>query len=74
MLLKLFSVVMTVFVYLIAKRFNKKLPGLLFSPIIITPIVMISFLLIARLPYEEYVDATSLFNMMLNVVTVLQGY
>ncbi|RPJ96595.1 LrgB family protein [Rummeliibacillus sp. TYF005] len=70
MFLKLFSVVMTIFVYLMAKKVNKKLPGLLFSPIIITPIVMIIFLLMARLPYEEYVNATSLFNMMLNVVTV----
>ncbi|MGG0657497.1 LrgB family protein [Rummeliibacillus pycnus] len=70
MLLKLFSVVITVFIYLMAKKINKKLPGLLFSPIIITPFVMIIFLLLIHLPYEEYVKATSVFNAMLNVVTV----
>ena len=66
----LFYLISTVLLYFLIKIFNKKKPGLLFSPIILTPIILIVFLWLVDLPYETYVLGTYPLNKMLNVVTV----
>ncbi|ASK63773.1 holin [Virgibacillus phasianinus] len=70
MLLKIVSLILTMVIYSYAKKINKRKPGLLFSPIILTPLAMILFLLIINLSYKDYASITIPFNEMLNVVTV----
>ncbi|MGO0059173.1 LrgB family protein [Brevibacillus fluminis] len=70
LLLKICSVCFTVALYLYCKRLNRKKPGWLTSPIILTPLAMMGILFTIGLPYEEYQHATSLFTEALNMVTV----
>lgn len=60
----------TVFFYFLAKKINRKIPGLLFSPIVLTPAMIIILLLIMNIPYDKYAAGTSPFNSMLEVITV----
>jgi len=69
-LLKTCSVLITLVMYGFSKKINQQKPGLLFSPIILTPLALIGFLVITGLPYEEYAEGTSLLTEMLNVITV----
>jgi predicted murein hydrolase (TIGR00659 family) len=67
---EIFSLIITIFFYFLAKKIHKKKPSLAFSPIVLTPVMLIALLLIIDLPYDEYVKGTFPLNEMLNVVTV----
>jgi predicted murein hydrolase (TIGR00659 family) len=64
------SLPLTVLFYWISKRLNRRRPGLLFSPAVLTPAAVIAVLAVTGLPYEVYSEATSFLNEMLGVVTV----
>ncbi|WP_028403266.1 LrgB family protein [Ectobacillus panaciterrae] len=70
MLLKSFSFIITLVIYWYTKKMNQRKSGLLFSPIVLTPLAMIVLLIIIKLPYEDYAKVTYPLNEMLNVVTV----
>lgn len=70
MVTKILLLIITVLIYFIAKKVNRKKPGLLFSPIILTPTVLIILLLIMDIPYATYEKGALPLNEMLNVVTV----
>ncbi|MFJ8261080.1 LrgB family protein [Rummeliibacillus sp. NPDC094406] len=70
MVSKIFYVIITVLFYLFAKKVSRKKPGLLFSPIILTPVMLIILLLIMHIPYKEYANGTLPLNELLDVVTV----
>ncbi|MFJ7684952.1 LrgB family protein [Peribacillus butanolivorans] len=70
MVTKIFYVIITVLFYFLAKKINRKKPGLLFSPIILTPVMLIVLLLIMDIPYKEYANGTFPLNKLLDVVTV----
>ncbi|WP_106498380.1 LrgB family protein [Lentibacillus sp. Marseille-P4043] len=67
---KIFYLIITVLFYFLAKKINRKKPGLLFSPIILTPVMLIVLLLVLDLPYEDYANGTFPLNELLDVVTV----
>jgi predicted murein hydrolase (TIGR00659 family) len=67
---KMCSLPLTVFFYWISKRLNRRKPGLLFSPAVLTPAAVIAVLAVSGLPYEAYSEGTSCLNEMLGVVTV----
>lgn len=69
-LLKTCSALVTVLLYAYCKKLNRRRPGWLFSPVILTPLAMMGLLFLVKLPYEEYMEATSVFTEMLNLVTV----
>ncbi|HLR54770.1 MAG TPA: LrgB family protein [Pseudogracilibacillus sp.] len=70
MVTKILFLILTILTYVIAKKVNQKIPGLLFSPVIITPVVLIGFLLISNIPYQTYADSALPLNYMLDIVTV----
>lgn len=70
MVTKILFLILTILTYFIAKKVNQKIPGLLFSPVIITPVVLIGFLLISKIPYQTYADSALPLNYMLDIVTV----
>jgi len=67
---KILFLILTIFTYFVAKKINQKIPGLLFSPVILTPVVLIGLLLISNVPYETYADSAVPLNYMLDIVTV----
>jgi predicted murein hydrolase (TIGR00659 family) len=67
---KIFYVIITVLFYFLAKKINRKRPGLLFSPVFLTPVMLIVFLLIMHIPYKAYAKSTLPLNEMLDVATV----
>lgn len=69
-LLKTCSLLGTVLAYWLAKRINRRKPGLLFSPAILATLLLIGVLIVSEVPYDLYVQGTSLLNEMLSVVTV----
>lgn len=67
---KILFLILTILTYFVAKKINQKIPGLLFSPVILTPVVLIGLLLISNVPYETYADSAVPLNYMLDIVTV----
>src|SRR5699024_12770935 len=71
---KILFLILTIFTYFVAKKINQKIPGLLFSPVILTPVVLIGLLLISNVPYETYADSAVPLNYMLDIVTVALAF
>lgn len=67
---KVCSFLLTVILFLAAKRINRKRPGLLFSPAVLVPIALIMILAITGVPYQVYSEGTAILNEMLGAVTV----
>ncbi len=63
-------VLLTVFVYMIAKKFYLTTGKMIFSPIIVCPLVLIAFLMIFHIPYESYATGGSWLSYMLQPATV----
>lgn len=70
MVTKILFLMLTIFTYFVAKKINRKIPGLLFSPVILTPVVLIGLLFMSNIPYETYADSAVPLNYMLDIVTV----
>ncbi|MDT3416437.1 LrgB family protein [Brevibacillus aydinogluensis] len=64
------SLPLTVLFYWLSKRINRRRPGLLFSPAVLTPAAVIGVLAVSGLPYEVYIENASILHEMLGVVTV----
>lgn len=61
---------LTLIVYWLAKRFYKKTGRMIFSPLIVCPLILISILLVFNIPYEQYSQGGQWLTMMLQPATV----
>lgn len=64
------SFLLTIVFFYVARRVNKKKPGMLFSPAILAPAGLILLLVLSDIPYEAYSEGTSAISEMMGVVTV----
>lgn len=64
------SFLLTIVFFYVAKRVNKRKPGMLLSPAILAPAGLILLLLLSDIPYQAYQEGTSAISEMMGVVTV----
>jgi predicted murein hydrolase (TIGR00659 family) len=70
LLLKIFLLASTVFLFWVSKKINAKLTFFLFSPIIVTPFIVIILLKTLHIPYTTYASGTQLLTYLLGPSTV----
>ncbi len=68
--MSIFSLVMTITIYLSAKQTYRRWPYAFFSPLIICPLFLIGLLLLLGLPYASYQSGTDILSQMLQPATV----
>lgn len=63
-------VLATVLIYAGSKRFYRRFPRVLFTPIVLTPVAVILILVMAQVPYETYHSSTHYLSDMIGPATV----
>ena len=64
------SILLTIIIYLVSKRIYIKTGKMVFSPIILCPVIIIAFLMFFHIPYESYAKGGNWLSYMLQPATV----
>lgn len=59
------SILLTIIIYLVSKRIYIKTGKMVFSPIILCPVIIIAFLMFFHIPYESYAKGGNWLSYML---------
>lgn len=66
----IFSILLTLAAYFLSRKAAHKYPSPLTSPVFLSTVIVISILLLLKIPYEEYVPARALMTYFLGPATV----
>ncbi|WP_199884061.1 LrgB family protein [Anaerosinus massiliensis] len=66
----IFYLILTLSIYFIAKKLYRRTNHMIFSPLLVCPIIIIGVLLVFQVPYESYDQGGQLLTMMLQPATV----
>lgn len=72
--MKWFGLIITLIVYVIARKFYQRFPYPFFVPVLTSTVIIISVLILCQYPYEQYMKDVSLITEMLGVAIVALGY
>jgi predicted murein hydrolase (TIGR00659 family) len=70
LLLEALLLLLTILIFVVSKKINSKITLVLFSPIIVTPLMLIIILESFHIPYGTYASGTQLLTYMLGPATV----
>ncbi|MFC7442538.1 LrgB family protein [Laceyella putida] len=70
LLLEALLLLLTILIFVVSKKINSKITLVLFSPIIVTPLMLIIILECFHIPYGTYASGTQLLTYMLGPATV----
>jgi predicted murein hydrolase (TIGR00659 family) len=70
MFLTIFSIFLTVSAYFLSRKAANKFPSPLTSPVFLSTVIVISILLLLKIPYDEYVPAKGFMTYLLGPATV----
>ncbi|MDF2923247.1 MAG: LrgB family protein [Paenibacillaceae bacterium] len=70
MMIPLICLLATVAVYATSKRFYRKFPRVMFTPVVLTPVIVILILVLSQVPYDTYHSGTHYLSDMIGPATV----
>lgn len=72
--MKFIGLILTLIVYVFARKFYQRFPYPFFVPVLTSTVVIVTVLILSRFPYEQYMKDVSILTEMLGAAIVALGY